>query len=134
MARKYTITDNEQFYFVTFTVVDWIDVFTREEYRNVFIDSVRYCQAEKGLILGAWCIMTNHIHMILGTNGANELQDIIRDMKSFTSRHIRKYMENNPFESRKQWILEILKKAGTNKSNNKDYQFWQQNNLLVLGR
>jgi REP element-mobilizing transposase RayT len=79
MGRKYNIRDNDQFYFVTFTVIDWIDVFTRIEYRNIFLDSVVYCQKEKGLLVGAWCIMTNHVHMMLASNGTNELEDIIRD-------------------------------------------------------
>jgi putative transposase len=128
MGRKYAIRSKEHFYFVTFTVVEWIDVFIREEYRNILMESIRYCQKEKGLWVGAYCIMTSHVHMAIGTNGNNKLEDIIRDLKSYTSRHIRKYMENNPHESRKKWMLEILEKAGTNKSNNKDFQFWQQHN------
>jgi len=128
MGRKYAIRNQEEFYFVTFTIVNWIDIFIRQEYRNIFIDSVKYCQKEKGLLVGAWCIMTSHVHMALGTKGENKLEDIIRDLKSYTSRHIRKYMENNPQESRKEWMLEIMKKAGEAKSNNKDFQFWQQHN------
>jgi len=53
MARKYAIRNQEEFYFVTFTVIDWIDVFIREEYRNIFLESLRYCQKEKGLLVGA---------------------------------------------------------------------------------
>ncbi|MCB0497326.1 MAG: transposase [Cyclobacteriaceae bacterium] len=128
MARKYAIRTQEEFYFVTFTVVHWLDVFTQEEYRNIFLDSVRFCQKEKGLLVGAYCIMTNHVHMAIGTTGQNKLEDIIRDLKSYTSRHIRKYMENNPHESRKEWMLKIMKEAGENKTNNKDFQFWQQHN------
>lgn len=126
MARKYAIRSQHHFYFVTFTTVYWLDVFTREEYKSIFLDSIRYCQKEKGLKVGAWCIMTNHIHLAIGTSGQNKLQDIIRDLKSFTSRHIRKYMENNPFESRKDWMLALLKKAGECNPANKDFQLWQQ--------
>jgi REP element-mobilizing transposase RayT len=128
MGRKYAIRSQEHFYFVTFTVIEWIDAFTREEYRNIFIESVNYCQKEKGLLVGAWCIMSNHIHLALASYGNHKLEDIIRDMKSYTSRHIRKYMEHNPQESRKKWMLEMMKKAGVKKSNNKDFQFWQQHN------
>ena len=128
MARKYGIRTQEEFYFVTFTVINWLDIFTREEYRNIILDSVRYCQKEKGLLVGAYCIMTNHIHLILGATGQNKLEDIIRDLKSYTSRHIRKYMENNPYESRKEWMLKMMKEAGENKTNNKDFQLWQQHN------
>jgi REP element-mobilizing transposase RayT len=128
MGRKYAIRSQDHFYFVTFTVIEWIDVFTREEYRNIFIDSVKYCQKEKGLLVGAWCIMTNHIHMAIASNSSNRLEDIIRDMKSYMSRHIRKHMQQNQWESRKRWMLDIMGKAGIAKTNNKDFQFWQQHN------
>jgi putative transposase len=80
--------------------------------------------------------MTSHVHMALGTQGDNKLEDIIRDLKSYTSRHIRKYIENNPQESRKEWLLWIacpaldagMRRAGQKKSNNKDFQFWLQHN------
>ena len=69
MSRKYKFTDQEHPYFVTFTVIQWIDVFIRDEYRNIFLDSVRYCQKNKGLEVHAWCIMTSHVHMIISTKG-----------------------------------------------------------------
>jgi len=128
MARKYAIRDQEKFYFVTFTVVYWIDIFIRKEYREIFLDSVRYCQKEKGLEVGAYCIMSSHVHMIIGTKEGHKLEDIIRDLKSYTARHIRKYMEVNPSESRKEWVLWMMKRAGKKKSNNKGFQFWLQHN------
>jgi len=128
MARKYAIRDQEKFYFVTFTVVYWIDIFIRKEYREIFLDSVRYCQKEKGLEVGAYCIMSSHVHMIIGAKEDHKLEDIIRDLKSYTARHIRKYMEVNPYESRKEWVLWMMKRAGKKKSNNKDFQFWLQHN------
>ena len=127
MGRKYSIRSQDQFYFVTFTILHWIDVFTRPGYKDLFLESVRYCQENKGLEVGSWCIMTNHVHMILGTKGENRLENIIRDLKSFTSRHIRKMMEMSCSESRK-WILPMMYNAGTKKSNNKDFQFWLQHN------
>lgn len=36
----------------------------------------------KGLEIYGWCIMTSHVHMIMGTSG-KDLEDIIRDMKKF---------------------------------------------------
>lgn len=128
MGRKYAIRDQERFYFVTFTVIHWMDVFIREEYRTIFIDSIKYCQREKGLEVGAWCLMTSHAHLIMGSNGLMKLEDIIRDLKSYTSRHIRKSIEQSIQESRREWLLNAMIKTGTNKSNNKDFQFWQQHN------
>lgn len=130
MSRKYKIKDQEKLYFVTFTVIDWIDFFIRDEYRQIFVDSVKYCQQNKGLEVYAYCMMTSHIHMILGTKGTNNLEAIIRDMKSFTSRNFRKALEdaNQVHESRREWILRKMYSAGTFNNNNNDFQFWAQDN------
>ena len=39
------------------TVVDWVDLFTRASYKEVIVESLRYCQQHKGLELYAWCLM-----------------------------------------------------------------------------
>ncbi len=119
MGRKYQIRDQRSIYFVTFTVVNWIDVFIKDSYREIFISSLKFCQNNKGLEVYAYCLMTNHVHLILGTKGENNLEDIIRDLKSFTSRHIRKEIEENFSESRREWMLWMFARAGKkNKRNN----------------
>jgi putative transposase len=47
MSRKYKIRDQERLYFVTFTVIEWIDLFSRQVYRDIFLDSLRFCQTKK---------------------------------------------------------------------------------------
>jgi putative transposase len=68
--------------------------------------------------------------MIIGSNGT-KMQDIIRDLKRHTSEKIRTSIENNRGESRKEWILEIMKKAASTNSNNTKYQFWIQDNMPI---
>ena len=128
MSRKYKIRDQGALYFVTFTVINWLDVFTRKEYRDIFLDSIRYCQKNKGLEVCAYCIMSSHIHMIIGRNGEPGLDDIIRDIKKFTSTQIIEAIRNNPQESRKELFLWLFERAGKANKNNTNYQFWQQNN------
>ncbi|GAA4839071.1 REP-associated tyrosine transposase [Algivirga pacifica] len=128
MSRSYKIQNDENYYFVTFTVIQWIDVFSRAEYRNIFIDSIKYCQQNKGLLVGAWCIMSNHVHLIISSDGTYPLSGIIRDLKRHTSSTIRKAIESSKTESRKKWMLWIMKRAGTFNANNKDFQFWIQDN------
>ena len=131
MALKYKIQDQRDFYFVTFTVINWIDVFIRDTYRQIFLDSVKFCQREKGLQVGAWVIMTSHVHMIIGTSGKHKLEDTIGQLKSYTSRHIRLEIESCTYESRKDWMMWQFKRTGINNSNNKDYQFWIQDSHPV---
>ena len=47
---SYKFNDQEGMYFVTFTVVEWVDIFTREDYISIILDSLKHCQKEKGLI------------------------------------------------------------------------------------
>jgi REP element-mobilizing transposase RayT len=131
MSRKYKFFEKSELYFVTYAVVYWIDVFTRDLYREVLIDSWKYCMNNKGLRIYAWCIMTNHVHMFISSN-KNEISGIMRDMKSFTSTTLKKAIINNPQESRKEWMLRLMKQAGTLNKNNKGFQFWQQHNHPIL--
>lgn len=80
MSTKYTFSDSNLLHFVSFTVVDWIDVFTRIIYKEIVVDSLRYCRKNKGLELYGWVIMTNHLHMIISATG-NSLSNIMRDFK-----------------------------------------------------
>jgi putative transposase len=132
MSRKYKFHNHHSLYFVTFTTIQWIDVFTRDVYRNIFTDSIAYCQQNKALEVYAWVIMTNHVHMIISCSGAPTLSDITRDLKSYTSRQIRLALEQSTTESRQQWMLWMLTKAGIRNPNNIDFQLWQQHSHPVL--
>jgi putative transposase len=69
-------------------------------------------------------MMTSHVHMAIGTKGDNKLEDIIRDLKSYTSRHIRKYIENNPQESLKEYLLWMMERAASKNATVNKRQFW----------
>ncbi len=69
--------------------------------------------------------MTNHIHLIVGSKG-DKIENIMRDFKSFTSREIRKTIENSAQESRKKWVLKMMYNTGASNKSNKDFQLWQQ--------
>ncbi|MBL0741232.1 REP-associated tyrosine transposase [Chryseolinea lacunae] len=131
MSRKYKIRNQDKLYFVTFTVIQWLDVFTRTVYKDILLDSIRYCQKAKGLEIWAYCIMTNHAHFIMGRNGTMALEHIIRDLKKFTAKRIVEAIENNPQESRRELFLWLFRKAGKYNPNNENIQFWQQGSHAV---
>lgn len=105
MSRKYEIRDQDKLYFVTFTVIEWTDLFTRREYRDIFLESLRYCQRFKGLDLCAYCIMSSHVHMILGRNGELPIEGLMRDIKKFTAVKILEEIKTSPTESRKDFLI-----------------------------
>jgi putative transposase len=116
-------------YFLTLTVIDWIDVFTRPIYKHFLLDSLKYCQGTKGLEIYAWCLMSNHIHLIAGVKegSKNTLSDILRDFKKHTNKKILAEIETG-YESRKKWMLNQFEFAGRYNSKIKDYKFWQDGN------
>lgn len=115
-------------YFVTDTVVDWVDIFSRPDYKHIVLDSLKYCQKEKGLIIYAWVLMTNHLHMIIGTNSVNKVGDITRDYKKFISKEVIRTLESDILESRRKWMLNRFEYAGRYDKKIKDYRFWQEGN------
>lgn len=127
MSRKYKFHDSSKLYFVSFAVVYWIDLFIREEYKNIVLDSWRYCIENKGMELYGWCIMSSHIHMIIGTKGEN-LEDIMRDMKRHTSIQLREAIAKHPAESRREWLQWMMGRAGKRNGNNTNFQLWRQDN------
>jgi REP element-mobilizing transposase RayT len=126
MLDGYKIRDQDLPHFITATVVDWIDVFTRKSYRDCIIECLDYCMKNKGMILYGYVIMSNHIHMIVQSNEGN-LSDLIRDFKKFTAKTILDKIQNEP-ESRREWMFERFKLATESHSRNKNHQFWQYGN------
>lgn len=122
MSEKYKARDTEGIYFVTISVIQWADVFTRRDYCEIICNSLAYCQKEKNLTLYAWCIMTNHLHLICSYP---VLPNIMRDFKKYTTKELYKAIRQNPQESRKGWLLWLVNAAGEQSSKQEEYKFWQ---------
>ena len=88
MSRNYKFHNPEGLYFVSFAVIEWLDVFTETIYNNILLDSLSYCQTHKGMEIIAWCIMTNHIHLIFRSNKGEKPEQLLGDFKRFTSKAV----------------------------------------------
>ena len=130
MSRKYKFYNKEGLYFVSFATVYWIDVFTRDEYFHAMANSLDHCRTNMGMELYTWCVMPSHVHLIFRAKD-NDPGNLLKSLKVYTSKAIQKLIEENPQESRKEWMLWMMKKAGTTNSNVKSRQFWQQNNKPI---
>lgn len=95
------------------------------------IDSLSYCQTNKGLIVWAYVIMPSHVHLIISRKGPEQLKNIMRDMKKYTAGKILDAIKSNQQESRRECMLQMFYEAGQRNSNNTNYQFWQQDNHPV---
>ncbi|WP_343622715.1 REP-associated tyrosine transposase [Flavobacterium lindanitolerans] len=126
MKEGFIIREQEKAHFITATVVDWIDVFPRKNYRDCIIDCLDFYIKNKGITVYGYVIMSNHIHLIIHSKDG-KLSDLIRDFKKFTAKTILEKIQAEP-ESRRDWMLERFKIATESHSRNKNYQFWQYGN------
>jgi putative transposase len=115
-------------YYLTLTIVDWVDVFTRPAYRHIIVDALKYCQKNKGLELYSWCLMSNHLHLIASAKENHNLSDILRDFKKHTSRTIVEAILKHQNESRRQWLVHRFAFAGNYDPKITHYKFWQEGN------
>ena len=81
---------------------------------------------KKGLEIFSYVIMTNHIHMLSRSSNEN-LSDVLRDFKRYTSRHLIKSILSEP-ESRREWMLKLFSHAASTHSRNDNYQVWTHEN------
>ena len=118
--KPFTITKDAEYYFCTDTIVGWQYVFTSFPFFNAIIESLKFCQTEKGLRVHGYVIMPNHIHTILSATNGN-LSDILRDLKRFTSHKISDMLTETSNTKLLNYFATTAERVG--KGN--DYKIWQ---------
>jgi len=96
MSTKYKFLDKQGVYSTTSTVVGWLDVFTRNMYKDILFNSIRFCQLNQGLFVFAWVIMTNHQHMICSFHAKQDPGLLLKNIKSFKAITLIDAVMNNP--------------------------------------
>lgn len=127
---RYKVLDQNGLNFLTLTIVEWIDIFTRPVYKDIIIDSLRFCQENKGLLVFGYVIMSNHLHLIArAEEEATGLSNILQSFKRHTARQFLIYMQNpkNP-ESRRKWMLNHFAFNARKNRTNSQHQVWQRDN------
>lgn len=130
MSRKYKFHNPEGLFFVSFATVNWIDVFVRDEYNMVLIDSLNYSRKNLGMEVFCYCIMPSHVHLIFRAKDNNP-SHLLGRYKEYTSKALVKAIAENPQESRTEWLLWMFERAASKSSNVKGKQFWQHHNKPI---
>lgn len=126
---RYKILDQKGLNFITITVVDWVDLFTRKAICEIVLKNLTYCRNEKGLKIFGYVVMSNHLHLILKASGEKDLSSILQDFKSYTARQIIEFLESTESkESRKEWLLDQFRKAAIVDGKNNKYKIWKNGN------
>lgn len=131
MSDKYKIFKGDDAYFVTFTIIDWIKVLEDDNYKMIIIDSIKYCQLNKRLQIFAYCIMPNHVYMIVQAVGEESVSGILRDMKTHTAKAIAKKLEEEKPEGYEEILAKFIA-AGKPLKRIKKYKVCQDSNHAKL--
>ena len=126
MAHGCKIDKQNAAYFLTFTVVEWVDVFREDKNKLLLCESLNYCIDNKGLEIFAYTLMSTHMHL-LAASLKNDLSDIVRDFKKFTSEPIITLLKKDETKQSNE-MLAIFKGAADKHSRNRNHQLWQQHN------
>jgi len=97
---SYKFIDGVYIYFVTFTLVDWLPIFTKPEPIEIINNSLRFCHDNKQLHIHAYVTMPSHIHLIVSDeNYDNErLGKTLIDFRKFTGHKLADYVDEYPSE------------------------------------
>jgi len=108
----------DRIYFVTLSIYGFNYLFDRHIRWEILLDSLKYCQHNKGLKFFNWVFMINHIHLII--QSLNVIS-FIRDFKSFTTKELKR----NILATEPNLINNFVNKKGL-------FHIWQQNNMPKL--
>jgi putative transposase len=74
--------------------------------------------------------MPSHLHLVASVE-TGLLNTVLRDFKSFTAKELLRLIQDNPQESRKEWMLYLLRYFGRQNRLKEGIQFWQETNHPV---
>ena len=132
MSTKYRFIKDRFPHFITLTLVEWIDLFSRERYKEIIIKNLDYCIKEKGLIIHCYVIMSNHLHLIVNVSNETDLSSLIRNFKRYTAKVLYETLKSDSRESRRNWLLWIMESQGKKSSSNTNYKVWRHENHPVV--
>jgi putative transposase len=99
--------------YLTFNVVDWIDVFIRPTYKQIIVEALNHCIAAKKFTVYAWCLMTNHLHAM-----------IEKEFKRITTTKILEAIDIEP-DLRRSWMLQRFESCSLSLKKIEKFQLWQ---------
>jgi REP element-mobilizing transposase RayT len=108
--------------FYTATILEWKHLLLDDKHKDIIINSLKFLVKEKRIILNAFVIMSNHIHLIWQPRFAFSPSDV---QASFM-KHTAKQLKDSLFKKDKA-ILETYK---VNKYD-RLYQIWKRESLSI---
>lgn len=108
--------------FYTATINNWQHLLANDKHKDIIVDSLKFLVTEKRIVLNAFVIMSNHIHLIWQAMPGFTPSHIQASFMKYTAQQLKRSLAKNNTEA-----LETFK---VNKYN-KEYQFWKREPLGI---
>jgi REP element-mobilizing transposase RayT len=122
--RPYRVYEHHRIHFITLTVIDWIDIFTRPTLAKIIVDALDYSRKDGQLEIYAWCLMSNHLHVVCCAGKDFRFGDVMRNFKSNTSKQLIQQIKREG-ESRRSWMLPAFKHATAHLKRPQNFKVWK---------
>jgi len=114
------ITEWPQFF--TATNLEWKKLLQPEKYKDIVVESLRFMVTDERIILYAFVIMINHIHLIWQVKGMVDPEAVQRDFLKYTAQKIKADLRRNDPSLLEQFRVD---------AKDRSYQFWKRNPLSI---
>jgi putative transposase len=110
-------------YFYTVAILNWISLLETEKFKTIVLNSLIHLVQNKTLIVYAFVVMPNHIHIIWECKAKNGKEMPHASFMKFTGHEFLKELraKDSP-------LLNKFKVDG----NSRNHQFWQKNALPII--
>ncbi|TMI69386.1 MAG: transposase [Bacteroidetes bacterium] len=114
------VTEHPQFF--TATIQQWKYLLKLDKYKDIIIDSLRFLVEDQRIILNAFAIMINHIHLIWQMQPLIHPSHVQRDFLKYTAQQIKADLKKNQ-------PLDLLNFEVD--ANDRRYNFWKRTPLSI---
>ncbi len=121
-TRKSMLCLNEV-YFYTATILNWKHLLKPDKYKQIIIDSLKYLSQKNKIIVYAFVIMPNHIHLVWELIEKNGKEKPNASFTKFTAHKFQKDLIANHPQVLDCFVVNLA---------NREYNFWQRDSLAVL--
>ena len=104
MRSRFKVTPDTNIYFITTSTHLWVPILFNEALFQIILDSLKFCQSNKGLRVHGYVIMINHFHAIIGHEMYDQIPNIMRDLKRHTAKEISNYLSDLDEFSQLFWV------------------------------
>ena len=108
--------------FYTATIYKWQPLLADDKHKDTIVNSLKFLVIEKRIVLNAFVIMSNHIHLIWQPLFGFSPSNIQASFMKFTDQQLKRSLSNNN--------VETLASFKVNKYD-REYQFWKSEPLGI---